>query len=124
MAVYSFRAEKGVKENSARYTSYPAGWFFCLPDLITFITTSSANKDFSLSFCGFKNAGIWWLQGMPPFQGLKSWAVNLLRLTRKSTTIYLIVFFGVISVDLPQTAPDEKDVGAYLLLSVSASASV
>lgn len=37
----------------------------------------------------------------------------------------LIVFFGVISVDLPQTAPDdEKDVGAYLLLSVSASASV
>lgn len=36
----------------------------------------------------------------------------------------LIVFFGVISVDLPQTAPDEKDVGAYLLLSASASASV
>lgn len=36
----------------------------------------------------------------------------------------LIVFFGVISVDLLQTASDEKDVGAYLLLSVSASVSV
>lgn len=36
----------------------------------------------------------------------------------------LIVFFGVISVDLLHTASDEKDVGAYLLLSDSASVSV
>ena len=36
----------------------------------------------------------------------------------------LIGFFGVISVDLPQIAPHEKDVGTYLLLSVSASVSL
>lgn len=92
MALQSFWVEKGVKENSAWYTSYPAGWFFCLPDLITFITTSSTNKEFSLSFCIFKNVGIWWLQRMPSFQGLKSWAVNLLRLMQKSRKIWLGFF--------------------------------
>lgn len=37
---------------------------------------------------------------------------------------YLIVGFGVISMDLLQPASDEKDEGAYLLLSVSVSVSV
>lgn len=36
----------------------------------------------------------------------------------------VIVFFGVISVDFPQTAPDEKDADAYLLPFASASISV
>lgn len=61
---------------------------------------------------------------MPSFQGLKSCAMNLLRLT-KSTKI-LLFFFGVISVYLPQTVLDEKCgcIFACLFLSLSLSPSL
>lgn len=106
--------EKGIEENSAWHTSYPAWWSFCLLYLITFIAFSSTNKDCSLSFCGFKDLGIWWLGRRPSFQSLTSWAVNSLRLVQKSTKSDC--FFEVINVVLPQGAPDEKRVCIFASL--------